>query len=318
MGGAFHEPFIGLPFSLGTMGVYIFFVISGILVTKSFVQSKSITHFMVYRATRIFPALVVCLVICALIMGPLVTNLTLFEYVSRWQVWSFLLNNIFLYGNIQSTLPEVFISNPLPHAVNDPIWTLPWELRAYVFLAIGGLVFSIKKFWMAGGLLFVLAALNALFLMDVSKPSMFLLFFFFGSTLFLLQIKTGTALILAGILALISLVTHDTPMFEIFLCGEIAVLVFVVGFSQWGAFKIFEKYDLSYGLYIYAFPVGQLLVYIWGIGNPWVLFVLNVAVAGVLALLSWIFIEKPMLEHKRLIADRLLALFSGRVMSERK
>ena len=53
LGAAFHEPLIGLPFSLGTLGVFVFFVISGILVTKSFIQSRSVVHFLVYSSEDI-------------------------------------------------------------------------------------------------------------------------------------------------------------------------------------------------------------------------------------------------------------------------
>lgn len=305
LGSAFYEPPVGLPFSLGTAGVYMFFVISGILVTKSFVQSHSVTHFLVYRAARIFPALIVCLLLCAFVMGPFVTQLKFGDYISAEQLWSFLQKDIFLYGNVQTTLPGVFVDNPCPNAVNDPIWTLPWELRAYVLLAGGGILFSVRRFHAAGGMLFVLAGLNALFLMDVSKPSLFLVSFFLGSTFYLLRIRTESALIFAGLMTLVLAMTHDTPMFEIFFCGWIAILVYMAGFSRWGASEFLERYDLSYGLYIYSFPVAQLLVYIFGIDNPWVLFVLSVMVASMMAMLSWVFVEKPMMDRKGEIADRI-------------
>jgi len=211
LGAAFHEPLIGLPFSLGTLGVFVFFVISGILVTKSFIQSRSVVHFLVYRAARIFPALVVCLVLCALVMGPLVTRVSWSEYFTSSQLWTFLLRDISLLGDVQTTLPGVFVDSPLPHAVNDPIWTLPWEIRAYMLLAIGGVLFSLKRFQAAGGVLFVLAALNAVFLMEVSKPSLFFILFFLGSTLFLLKLRTEPSMVLAGALTLIIAIAHGTP-----------------------------------------------------------------------------------------------------------
>lgn len=316
MGSKFHEPLIGLPFSLGTMGVFMFFVISGILVTKSFIQSRSVTHFLIYRAARIFPALTVCLLLCAFVMGPIVTLVALPEYFLSWQFWSFLLRDTFLVSNVQTTLPGVFVNNPLPSAVNDPIWTLPWEFRAYALLAVGGVLFSIKRFQAAGSILFVLAALNALFLMDVSKPSLFFVLFFLGSTLYLLRLRTEPALALAGVMSILILMAHDTPMFDVFFCGWIAVLTYMLGFSQLGEAEFLEKYDLSYGLYIYSFPVGQLLAFSFGIANPWVLFVLNAILAAMLAMLSWVFIEKPMLDRKRDIADRVSVLFRKRWLSE--
>lgn len=316
MGSVFHEPLIGLPFSLGTVGVFIFFVISGILVSTSFVQSRSITHFLVYRAARIFPALIVCLLLCAVVIGPLVTKVALSEYFLSGQLWGFLLKNAFLLSNVQTTLPGVFTANPLPSAVNDPIWTLPWEIRAYVLLALGGVLFSVKRFQAAGSLLLVLVALNALFLMDVSKTSLLLVLFFLGSTLSLLKLRTEPALTLLGVLTLLIIMTHDTLMFDVFFCGWIAVLTYLVGFSRWGVSVYLEKYDLSYGLYIYSFPVAQSLVFVFGISNPWVLFVLNVTVAAMLAMLSWLYVEKPVLDRMRNIADKVSTLFRKCDMSD--
>lgn len=312
MGSKFHEPLIGLPFSLGTVGVFIFFSISGILVTKSFVRSHNITYFLVYRASRIFPALIVCLLLCAFVIGPLVTRLTLPEYFSSSSLWSFLLRDLLLLGNVQTALPGVFHNNPLPSAVNDPVWTLVWELRAYMLLAFGCMLLSVKRSPVMGSVLFVLAALNSLFLMEVSKPSLLFVLFFLSSALYLLKLRTEPALMLAGILILLIFMTHGTPMFDVFFCGGVAITTFLVGFSEFGKADFLDKYDLSYGLYIYSFPVGQMLVFIFAISNPWLLLVLNIIVAAILAMLSWLYIEKPILDRKSHIAERVSVWFHKR------
>lgn len=66
---------------------------------------------------------------------------------------------------------------------------------------------------------------------------------------------------------------------------------------------------LPFSLGIYSFPVGQLLVFPFGISNSWVLFVLSATVA---AMLSWLCIEKPVLDRKR----KVTALFHRRNMSD--
>lgn len=68
--------------------------------------------------------------------------------------------------------------------------------------------------------------------------------------------------------------------------------------------------------YIYSFPIGQLLVFSFWISNTWVLFILNVTVAAMLAMLSWLFIEKPVLDRKRNFADKVFVLFHRRNMSD--
>lgn len=314
LGSAAHEPLIGLPFSLGTAGVFIFFAISGILVTKSFMQCESVIHFFVHRVLRIFPALIICVLLCALVLGPFVTQLSLAQYYLSPYMWSFLWTNMPLITNTQSTLPEAFVSNPLPYGVIDPIWTLPWELRAYILLAIGAAIFSIKRWPMAGLLLFALAGLNALFIMNVSIPSLFFLLFSLGGMLYLAKFRTGPAVVLAGILSILLVIMQGTPMFEVFFCGWIAVIIYLLGFSRIGKSRVLEKYDLSYGIYIYSFPVGQLIVFATGIDSPWLLFALNVAVAAVLAWLSWVYLEKPILARKHEIATRVAAIFPFRPM----
>lgn len=312
LGARFHEPDIGLPFSLGTTGVYIFFAISGILVTKSFMQSENVIHFAIHRILRIFPALIVCVLLCAFVMGPLMTELALTQYSSDSGLVSFLSRNLFLLSDTQSSLPGVFVSNPYPSAGLDPIWTLPWELRSYFLLALGGVLFSMKRYPQASLVLFLLAALNAIFLMDVSKPSLFFLLFALGGALYLSNLRGAMLGGLIAVLTVFVAVTHGTPMFEVFFCGWIAVLVYAIGFSTWLASSTLEKYDLSYGIYIYSFPVGQLLVSILGIRDPWLLLIVNLAMAALLALLSWIYIEKPALRKKTQASECLSGWLTGR------
>lgn len=319
LGVSAHEPIIGLEFSLGTVGVFMFFAISGILVTKSLVESRSLIHFCVFRAVRIFPALLVCLILCAFVLGSLVTQIPFGQYFSEWGLYSFLLRNMTLLWNVQSTLPGVFASNPLPNAVNDPLWTLTWEIRAYLLLAIGTVFFfavvpspqcnGSKRYRTAGILLFLLSAANAIF-WSASKPSLFLVLFFLGGALYLLELGTAAMMTLLAGTTILAILGYGTPMFDVLFVGWLAVSVYILGFSGIGESNFLEKYDLSYGLYIYAFPVGQLLVFCFHVTNPWVLLGLNTAVAALLAATSWLLVEKPMLNRKHQIADRVSFHFS--------
>src|SRR5579862_815986 len=68
---------------LGVVGVFVFFTISGFLVTQSFETTGSPLVFLAKRGLRIFPGLLLCLLVCAFVIGPLVTSLPVSDYLAR-------------------------------------------------------------------------------------------------------------------------------------------------------------------------------------------------------------------------------------------
>src|SRR5207249_8380224 len=83
-GSEHSEPFLRLNGNqciLGLVGVFVFFVISGYLVTESWCRRPVPALFSLRRALRIYPALIVNVLVCALIIGPLVSTLPLAAYL---------------------------------------------------------------------------------------------------------------------------------------------------------------------------------------------------------------------------------------------
>ena len=120
-----HEPIFAMTGGVtgaGQVGVDIFFVISGFLITKSFQNSISVSDYALKRLLRIFPALVVLLLITVFVFGPLVTSQSMLEYFSTPSTYSYLTNVRLL--RLQYELPGVFTDNPYPRAVNGSLWTL--------------------------------------------------------------------------------------------------------------------------------------------------------------------------------------------------
>jgi len=100
-------------FSLGHLGVDIFFVVSGFLVTGSLLARGSLASFVRARALRIFPALVVCAFGTALVIGPFVTQLPLGRYFGAWDTWRFALQNSTTWPwGVRWFLPGVFLHQP--------------------------------------------------------------------------------------------------------------------------------------------------------------------------------------------------------------
>ena len=62
--------------------------------------------------------------------------------------------------------------------------------------------------------------------------------------------------------------------------------------------KVGTKADISYGLYLYAWPVQILLLWYFRSISPWLMFIVTVPIAMGLAYLSWYLVEKPALALK--------------------
>ncbi len=123
-----------LPFTNGgTLGVWIFFIISGYLNTKS-IKNNNAFAFLINRSLRIFPGLVVALLFSIFVIGPLCTNLPMSDYFINHKTWQYIHQNLFLSPNY--ILPGVFDGNRFKSVVNGSIWTLPTEALLYLTLPL--------------------------------------------------------------------------------------------------------------------------------------------------------------------------------------
>jgi peptidoglycan/LPS O-acetylase OafA/YrhL len=91
-----REPVFMSSMPLGPLGAYIFFTISGYLVTQRWQQDPHTGRFFVRRTLRIFPGLFVCTLLSVLVLCPLVTTLPVRQYFSNPTAWKYL-SNLFLY-----------------------------------------------------------------------------------------------------------------------------------------------------------------------------------------------------------------------------
>ncbi len=119
--------------ALGHYSVAIFFGISGLLIARSFDRQRSLFHFVVARVLRLFPALLVALVL-TVIAGAFVSQLGLSAYLGSPDVWTYVPANLSL-AFLQYSLPGVFESNVYGTAINGSLWTLFYEVACY-----GGIV----------------------------------------------------------------------------------------------------------------------------------------------------------------------------------
>jgi peptidoglycan/LPS O-acetylase OafA/YrhL len=296
-----YNPMLFGQFTLGQVGVWMFFAVSGYLVSKSWRMDPHVMRFLVRRSLRIFPALIVCVLLTVLMLGPLVTRLDWKTYYSSSATWAYL-TNIALY--ITYTLPGVFESNRYPGAVNGSLWSLPAEFFMYLCVVIIGL-FNLRS-WLhvAAGVVFLVfsffwaypaAEPLVVYRTDVRQIVMCGAVFFIGVLIdrFALAstMNLKTALFASVVLMVASY--YSINMHLIFsLC--LPVITLSISFTTTKQ-KILSEWDISYGLYLYSFPIQQTLSMYFPALDVW----LSIMIALVLSVLagaaSWKLVEKKCL-----------------------
>src|SRR6516164_8249508 len=295
---------------LGLVGVFVFFAISGFLVTQSFEETGDPWRFLLKRALRIFPGLFVVTLLSAFVLSPVVTSLPLGLYLSQAEPYEYVFGNTLLDQTVHE-LPGVrFVDNQVGLEINGSLWTLRLEFVMYLMvLALGMLrLLTVRTALLL--LAFGVACLRFDMLDEFEKWGWFFQvlsgwgwlvgFFAAGMVLYKLRhtrIFDGriALLALAG-LALSIPLRQFILLFPVFGCYLALWLALnprlpVIPAARFG--------DLSYGLYIYGWPVEQAVTWLFG-GHAawWQVFLTALPAAATLAFLSWHLVERPMLRLK--------------------
>ena len=124
---------------IGRLGVDVFFIVSGFLVTRSVMTQPTLADYAVARVLRLFPALLVVTIFIAFVLGPLVSSVSWQDYFSDARPWLFVpLTSSLITHSL--TLPGVFDTVPETGVIDAPLWTLRYETMCYVLLAFLALV----------------------------------------------------------------------------------------------------------------------------------------------------------------------------------
>ena len=131
LGSAFGDPLSTWTdgrLSLGGLAVGVFLLMGGYLITASALRRPQLGSYAAARASRIFPELALCVACCAWVLGPLLTTLPLGAYFANAQTWAYLLNAALWPHH---ALPGVFEGVPYPNVVNGALWVLPVQAVCY-------------------------------------------------------------------------------------------------------------------------------------------------------------------------------------------
>jgi peptidoglycan/LPS O-acetylase OafA/YrhL len=295
---------------LGLAGVFVFFAISGFLVTQSFEETRDPLRFLAKRALRIFPGLFVATSLSAFVLAPLVTTLPLGSYLGRPEPYEYVVGNTLLDQTVHE-LPGVrFVDNQVGLEINGSLWTLRYEFLMYLMVLALGVLRRLTVPMALLLLAFGIADLRFSLLDATEKWGWFFLllsnwgwlvgFFAAGMVLYKLRhsrIFDGriALLALAGLVLSVPL-RQFLPLFPLFGCYLALWLAVtprlpVIPAARFG--------DLSYGIYIYGWPVEQGMARLLGGGAAWwQVFLLALPAATALAFMSWHLVERPALRLK--------------------
>ncbi len=309
----FKEPLVAGGVVIGGFGVFIFFIISGFLVARSWESHPRATAFLGKRLLRIFPGLIVVTLLSVFILGPIFTHLSLIDYLRSPGTLNYF-SNLSLLSYAPSPLPGVAFGSAQPFIVNASLWTLKYEMLAYIMLAIfayGGL-FRRKRRMItdfAVLLLIVLVASSLFKLIPAITfydlvPAWIIRFggFFAAGVLFYLhraKIPYSWKLALAGVVIYLPL--RFTPLEPYVGLLVLPYIILYLGLLPTKHLKNFARHgDYSYGIYIFGYPVQQAILSTYlHIHNPHKFAVLSFVLAIPFGVASWFLIEKPALSHKK-------------------
>jgi peptidoglycan/LPS O-acetylase OafA/YrhL len=310
----------------GGFAVYNFFVLSGFLITRSYINSASIWRFMWNRIIRIIPGFWVCSIVTILIFAPIIyfaenSSLTGYFNIKTDNPLDYLKVNLFLEMR-QYGIANLLKDTPFPKVFNGSLWTLIYEFKFYLLIAVIGamdILTKYKKF-----IIYFFLFLWLIYIIDIAIPGTaskifpyfsdiylirLLIYFLAGSIYFLFidNIVINKKLFFFAVgLTILSIQNNFYPLIAPL---TLPYILFLLAFKL--PFTNLDKYgDFSYGLYIYAFPLQQMLSF-FGLNTKGftLYFILSILITMIPSILSFYLIEEPCLKLKTIQIQEISLLF---------
>lgn len=281
--------------------VPMFFVLSGFLVAGSLERSGSVVSYMGLRAIRIFPALAALVAVTALVIGPVVTVLPLSDYFSDTKFTRYLMS---AYGHMGFTLPGVFGDLPYPSNVNSQLWTIPYELKAYIILGLLMFLGVAKRGYLA--LLAAVALLGRDLYLKISSGSNFeammstggeflMPFFLCGAWLYFYRDRVPHHFALFALSVVLSVVllcyVRGGEYFAILPTAYVTVYLGVLNPPR---SVVSAMGDYSYAVYLWGAVIQQTVVFAFPDLREWYWnLLISVPLCLMAGWLSWVAVERP-------------------------
>lgn len=294
----------------GSLGVNGFFAISGFLITRSCLLTDSAPHYFEKRIARIVPGFLLASCLGLLVFGPLgADNVASYFAHVNWRA-----TVVKILSLHQSGGGETLLHNPVKSMIDGTLWTIRYEFDCYIFVAIlwglgllrrGFVIVLLIALLVSFGLqnhgIIALPVVNygipAIFMSSPNNWPRLFGYFFVGAAFYLWRdaIPKSSALFVLSIVILLFAMRFGGA--EIAMLSAGAYALFFAALSRGRSPRLFgRKVDLSYGIYLFGFPIQQLVIAAshQTIG-PELLFIVSFPLTCGIAYLSWTFVESPSL-----------------------
>lgn len=277
---------------LGSMAVWGFFLLSGFLITGSWTRSKTTGQYVSNRVRRIIPGYVAAALICWFVVGPLGGA----HSFDRAVAFKMLRDTLTISPPINYT---AFVNNPFPHHLNTSLWTIRYEILCYIGIPFAILLCQKLPRW---SILVVTLAMVVLGDLELKVPGLshahLYAFFLMGACFWTYRESIRWSFALTAVC--IAVVIGASLAGHLFLGTVLAgsYVLFSIAFAP-SPLNHFGKYgDFSYGIYLYSFPIQQLLVMSIPGTSPIVHFLLATPLSIVAGFTSWHLVEKRFMRKK--------------------
>ena len=300
------QPYFGIS-TLGDFALDGFFILSGFLVTRSWLTLNNFWRYAWHRFLRIMPGFWLCLLVLAFVVAPIALALEGRPLAELWTspdsaIRFVVINcglNVFTYQ-----IASVFANNPNPLIVDGSLWTLILEAGCYCVLAFFGLIGVLRRQrWVVpvfALLLWVMATLYdfGIYVGVGDNTLRMLMLFMIGASIYLYADRVPMRAWLAVAAAIVFLASAAL-LTNYRMIGALPLAYLLIYCAAGLPWNLRLKTDLSYGVYIYHWPIEQLLMLTTLAQMPTPAFVfLSMVLVVPVALASWYGIERSALRRK--------------------
>lgn len=284
--------------TLGGLAVTGFFLLSGYLIAMSMLRTGRVREYLVKRVLRIVPGFAVAYLLSVFVLAPVLGAPVGAAF------WPALKNLVLLQE------PPTFFT-PEPHfkTINGALWSISFEFRCYLLIAALWLLGVLpRRRWVATltagvGAIALTMGLPALGIgvgvldrLPVRSVA-FTFIFLTGTCVYLFRAEllprlNGVVALLASIAALALL---GVPNF-----GSVLYLIPLAAALFWLALKadlgrvqrINERWDISYGVYLYGWPCAMIVLILWPGVPASALAAATLVLAVIAGTASWLLVER--------------------------
>ncbi|MEE2527332.1 acyltransferase [Hyphobacterium sp. HN65] len=298
--------------SLSYGGVNAFFILSGFLISDSLRRRRSYEAYAAARILRIYPALIALVFAAIFIVGPFFTALTPTDYWFSPEMWRFPFETL-TFVNGEGGPPGTFPSSERPGEFSASLWTLRYEVIAYIGLPIFAAIPLVSGRWGQLILFLTLSALYEILLATGGQTVWSATFvslvrlgacFSLGMTIFTFREHLKVVWLIPALLTFLWLfLTGETIAGEFTANLMIAGWMFTLAFaSGWAIKRLKTMPDYSYGLYIWHWPAMQIGGELFPEAGAFGILAFSIPVTMLFSMFSWHLIERPALGSKKRLA----------------